>query len=69
MAMSRIIVKRHTTITHLNKDEPEAQRQLLLVSAFHVQRWKSEDTSHQDLAINLYLSVMNVATWQSIRQF
>ena len=42
MAISWTILKRRTTVT--NKDEPKAKRQLLLVFAFHVQNWKSEDT-------------------------
>ena len=68
LAITRTILKRRTTLT--NKAEPKAQRQLLLVSAFHVQNWKSEDTPLiRTLQQILYLSVMNAATWPSPGQF
>ena len=56
--------------TVTNKDEPKAQRQLLLVFTFHMQNWKSEDTPViRTLQQILYLSVMNAATWPSPRKF
>ena len=67
--LSLTIVKRRITMTHPNKDEPKAQGQLFLVSAFHVQSWKSEVAPLRNLQIILYLNVMNAATWPSPGQF